>query len=624
MKEKKNSEKINYEQTELSFGNESFGIPSDCTQKQKMNGFKLVCYIVVVLLVCSAVYGSYRAATSYFLPVMTFDKSSQPLLYIKNSEVMLKAKGERTGKAVVSSDRYNTSDTERLVQMTEDGRRVFYASDGDGDELGFDLYFCRVSDIDEENGAVNDAVCIDKGVTEFKIQPDGQFVLYLRGSRLYCSDLTDSHLVALNVTEFYLSKNNQQIVYFKDGGKMYTCGTGKKDAPVLIDTDIDKLLSEKNEYVRIYYLKQGALYLKEAGKKKICLAENVKDGILLGDYVYFVKEEERPTQLRELFFDDVQIGGTSPAEPLKSDYLRMNAAGEAVFDEAAYNEALERYEEAVTLEAVQNYFLLNPVTENVNVLYTVKRGELKEVDSGLTDGYLAYSSCKQAIVYKKKSETHEKIKLSSVESIEDALEKIEKYLTNESEEGLYVLVKDKMPFLGIEHYPEGQIEISLDKKFLYCIEDIGDDGRGTLVRYSLSAKELKNRKELCEGVTDFALDGADATVVMVFDGNRLGMCFDETYTHLSDSSCHSFFYVDGTLFFFDDYDYDSQSGRLKTFRDGKVKLVDTGVYKFDAINLKTVAYIKHFNQEFGIGDLYVKTGNKKGKKVDICVRSILH
>lgn len=623
MKENKNSESINHENAEQSFGNTSFGIPTDCTKKQKMSGIKLVCYIVVVMLVCSAVYGGYRFATSYFLPVMTFDKSAQPLFYIKNSDVTLQANNERKGKTVVSSDRYGDSDAERFVQITEDGRKVFYASDSRKMESGFDLNYCRISAIDDDEDTSEEVVCIDSGVTDFKIQPKGQFVLYLKGTKLYFSDLTDSHIVASDVTEFYLSKNNQQIVYFKDGGSMYTCGTGKKDVPVLIDTGIDKVLSEKNEYVRIYYLKQGALYFKETGKENICLAEDVKDGILLGDYVYFLKEEERPKQFSEFFTDDLAAQDANLTEPLESDYTNVSGVGETIVDEAAYNAAVKRYEAKLFRDSVRNYFLTNPIVETVNVLYTVKRSGPKEVDFGLTEDYLTYNSCKETIVYKKKAVLREKTELSDIESLEEVPETISRCQAEETEDSLYVLMKDKTPFLGLERYPDGQIEISLDGKFLYCVEDMDEDGRGTLVRYHLSARELKNRKELRESVTDFALDGADATVVMVFDGNRLGFCSDETYTHLSNTSCHSFFYVDGTLFFFDDYDYDSQSGRLKLFRDGKIKLIDAGVHEFDVRNLKTVSYIKHFNSEFGFGDLYLKNGRKKGKKVDICVRSIL-
>lgn len=623
MKEHEKADKVNMEE-EPAFGNASFGIPADCTQKQKMSGIKLTCYIVVVLLVCSVVYGSYRAATSYFLPVMTFDKSAQPILYIKNSEVTLKTKEDRKGKSVVNSERFVSSDAQRYVQMSADGRTVFYAQDSADSAAGFDLCYRRVSAIDDDKDTPEEAVRIDGGVTDFKIHPEGQFVLYLKGTRLYFSNLTSAHVVASDVSDFYLSKNNQQIVYYKDGGKMYTCGTAKKDMPVLVDTEIDKVLSEKDEYAKVFYIKQGALFLKETDKEAVCLAEDVKDGILLGDYVYFVKEEVRPKRFQEVFYDDKAARDAGTEKPLKSDFMTPDETGQLVFDEAGYNAALKRFEEKEFRESIRNYFLINPVMEPTNVLYTMKRSGPKEVDAGLTEASLAYNSCRQAIVYKKKAKGNEKIRFSTVESVDDALLKIADKQAEQKENSLYVLMKDKMPFLGIDRFPGGQIEISLDGKFLYCIEDVGNDGRGTLVRYTMSAKELKSRKELREGVTDFALDGADSTIVMVFDGNKLGLSAGDTYTHLSDSSCHSFFYVDGTLYFFDDYDFASESGRLKTFRDGKIKLVDTSVHEFDARNLKTVAYIKHFNKEFGFGDLYLKSGNKRGRKQDICVRSILY
>lgn len=625
MKENKNTDKVNSDKTQQVYGNESFGIPSDCTQKQKMSGIKLACYIVVVVLVCSAIYGSYRAATSYFLPEMTFDKSAQPILYIKSSDVALKTKADRKAKTVISSERfYKAADAEQYVTMTDDGRYIFYAVDNTENVSGFDLYCRRVSAIDADKEMPEEAVCVDSSVTEYKIHPEGQFVLYLKGNRLYFSNITDSHIVASDVTEFYLSKNNQQIVYFKDGGKMYTCGTGKKDKPVLIDSGIEKVLSEKDEYARIYYLKQGALFLKETGKEKICIAEDVLDGILLGDYVYFVKEEEQKMRFQEVFYDDKAVPDASIEAPLKSDFMTAGTDGKEIVDQTAFDDAVKRYEDKLLRDSIRNYFLLNPVTETKYNLYSVRRNDVKEIDSGLTDAFLNYNSCKQVIVYKKKVENFDKIKLSSIESIEDALEKVNQCRTAETDDCLQVLIKDKLPFLGLEEFPGGQIEISLDGKYLYCIENAGEDGRGTLVRYNITSKELKNRKELQQGVTDFALDGADSTVVAVFDGNKLGLCIDETYTHLSDNSCHSFFYVDGTLFFYADYDYGTESGSLKTFRDGKMKLIDVGVHEFDVRNLKTVTYIKHFNQEFGFGDLYLKNGSKKSRKIDICVRSILY
>ena len=64
---------------------------------------------------------------------------------------------------------------------------------------------------------------------------------------------------------------------------------------------------------------------------------------------------------------------------------------------------------------------------------------------------------------------------------------------------------------------------------------------------------LKNRKVLQKDVTDFAVDGAKSDVAIVFAGNTMGVVMGDTYTHLSDNSTHDFFYVDGTLYYFDEY-----------------------------------------------------------------------
>ena len=625
MEKDKNTHNEHTEDAKQVYGNASFGIPADCTQKQKMNGIKLACYIVVVVLICSVVYGSYRAATSYFLPVMTFDKSAQPVLYVQNADLMVKTDSDRRGKMVIHSEQlYNDSDSAELVQITSDGRSVFYAVESAEGDPGFDLYYGRISSVDNDRDTPNEHLCIDSGVTAYKIHPDGRFVLYLKEDRLYYSNLTDSHMVATGVTAFYLSKNNQQFIYYKDGSRIYTCGTGEKDRPVLVDAEIDKVLSEKEEYVRIYYLKQGALFLKEIDKEAVCIAENVKDGIMLGDYVYFVKEETLQKTFEDIFYDDKATRDKSLTEPVQTDYMVFAADGTKRLDTEAYDAAMQQYEEKLIRDTIRDYFSLHPMAETENVLYTVRWNGIKEVDSGLNDAALHYNSCKQTIVYEKEIENEEKIRLSSVENIEDALQKIEMQQSEEKKNGMYVLIKDKMPYLGLEYFPQGQIEISLDGKFLYCLETVGEDGRNALVRYTISSRELKNRTVLREGVTDFAVDGADSSIVIVFDENKLGLCEGDTYTHLSDSSCHSFFYVDGTLFFYDEYNVQTESGKLQWFRDGKVKLVDVGVHAFDVRNLKTVTYIKHFNQEFGFGDLYLKSGNAKGKKIDICVRSIIY
>lgn len=622
--EKKYAEQ-NTPQEEPVYGNESFGIPSDCTQKQKMSGFKLTCYIIVVVSLCGLIYGGFRKATERFLPEMTFDKSAQPLLYIRNHDVTIKGSNDRKGKSVVSAERIYSSGEGRSVTVTDDGKYVFFASENTGTESGFDLCYRRISTIDgKQEDTPSETVCIDSDVREYKIHPNGKFVLYLKGNRLYFSDLEKSNIVASDVTEFYLSKNSQQMVYYKTGGAVYTRATAAKSSSVQVDSGIQKVLSEKNEYAKIYYLKNNALYLKEMDKDRVLLAENVLDAIVLDEYVYFVKKEPHIWRLQEVFLDEKQVFDKERTEPYPFDYTAQDATGAVVLDEAEYNAAVAEYEGKVLRDTIREYFKQYPITSEQYVLYTIERGDAKKVDEGLSEYSLRYHSCKQAIVYKKDVLRDEKIKLSTLTGTEDALAQAERYLNEPASIGLGVLRKDKTPYLGLEEFPKGQIEISLDGKYLYCIEQIDENGKGTLVRYDISSRALKNRKEIHTGITDFALDGADSQVAMAYDGAKMGICIGETYTHLSDSSNHEFFYVDGTLYFFDEYNEGAQSGTLKRFRDGKAKVIDYNVHSFDVRNLKTVAYIKNYNTELGFGDLYLKSGNRTKEKIDVCVRNILY
>ncbi len=607
------------------YGNESFGIPSDCTKKQKMSGVKLFCYIVVVFLLCGIIYGSYRTFTDYWLPEMTFDKSAQPMLYVKNSEIMLKQKSDLRGNSFTEENALYNTTSAPFAKITEDGKYLFYLGQKTKDLAGYDFFYRMVSSVDGENDFEQETVYIDGGVTAFKVASKGKAVLYSKLGWLYYSDLNSSRIIATDVTDFYLSDNNQQIIYFKDGGKMYTCGTSKNDAPVLVDDGIEKLISEKDEYAEIYYLKKGALYRKaKDAKESVCIHESVLDAIMLDEYVYFVTQEERPVRFKEIFSDPFSVTDAELVAPTKKAFLKEDETGASYVDEEAFLLAREAYEQKLLRDSVRDYFLTNPITRTENVLYVVKRDEVKELDTGLTEAYLRYHSSRRVIVYKKRVEEAEKIDITTITSIREAKERAEKRSVNYVGDSMQVLVKDKNPYPGLSEYPSGQIELSLDGKYLYAVEDGDANGRGNLVRYSIGARKLYDKAVLLKGVTDFALDGADSLVVLAFDGDALGICMDTDYTHLADRSCRSFFYVDHTLYFYDDYQPQNETGDLKYFRNGKVRYIDTGVHAFDVRNLKTVAYIKHYNKTLGIGDLYIKNGSRRGRKTDICVSRILY
>ena len=622
-REEKKKEK-QAEQKPPVYGNESFGIPSDYTKKQKFNGLKLAFYIVAVVSICGLLYGGFRRATDTFLPEMSYDKSNDPLLYIRNKEVAMKDYNDRKGKSVASSDQHYSSGDGRFVTLSDNEEYVFFAQDNSGSESGFDLCYRIVSDIEGKKEDIpEEIVRIDSDVRSYKAHPNGNFVLYQKGNRLYFSDLSKQEIVSADVTEYYLSQNGQQMIYYKTDGRIYTCGTTLSSTPVLVDYDVTKVLSEKEAYAKIYYIKGDTLYVKEHGRERELIAEQITDAIMLGEELYFIRKEPNAWRMQEIFLDDKQVTDKEMKEPALEDFNVENIDGETYLDEDAYHNALAAYDQKLLRDTIRQYLIDNPITTEQFVLYHADRDGIRAVDENLAEYTLRYNSCKDTIVYKRNVLPKNKIRLSIVSGIEDAISRATAYVEEPASVGMGVLSPDKKTYLGLTQFPKGQIEISLDGKFLYYMDQIDENGKGTLVRYEFGNKELKNRQELAKGITDFALDGADPRVVIVFDGNRIGISKERAYTHLSDSSNHDFFYVDGTLYFFDAYDENAQTGTLKRFRDGKIKTVDIHVHTYDVRNLKTVAYIKNYNSEFGFGDLYVKTGNRKREKIDICVRSIL-
>lgn len=600
-----------------AYGNESFGIPADCTKKQRFSTLKLSVYLVVVVLLCSCVYGGYQFASDYFIPDMTYDKSDFPMLYVKDTTLTVKPEDARTGISVTRAARYTKSDAAAMAKLTADGKILFYGAES-AEPAGFDLY-CRSTEKDSTPRL------IDRGVTRFSISFDGQQVAYLKDTRLFLYVDQRATIVAVDVTDFAISENNQQLIFLKENGNtLYTCSIGPSPKPILVDQGIQRLLTPLTEYGEIYYLKNDALLYKRYGEQTQCLATDVKDAAMLSNSLYVVKAEVRAIPFSQLFEDSHARTDSNATPPKRTDFLVPNAAGTLVLDSQAYQAAMAEFDAADRRNALREQLKADPVNAPVNVLYTLKRGELSELDSSLAGSPLTQLSCTSALVYEKQLPPLEKLELADFSTLEEAQTAAISSLFAEKRTGLCLLKQDKTPYLALEYVPDGQMDISYDGNFLYAIEQTDETGRGTLKRYTIGNRELRNATVLKDGVTDFAIDSTDSSVVIAFDGDRLGICKGQSYTHLTDRTTRSYFYVDGTLFFYDDYSEEAKVGVLKTYRDGRVRLVDVGVHDFDVQNLKTVAYIKNYDRSAGFGDLYLKKGANRGRRLDVCVRQILY
>ena len=124
-------------------------------------------------------------------------------------------------------------------------------------------------------------------------------------------------------------------------------------------------------------------------------------------------------------------------------------------------------------------------------------------------------------------------------------------------------------------------------------------------------------------MTDFALDGSDSLAVIIFYNNEISIFYEHDLIELSKTSHRDFFFVDGTLYYYDEYDYAKQSGTLCSVRNGKITVVDTNVHEFKVRKYNAVSYIKNYNPERNLGTLYIKEG-KTIKRQASYVRGIIN
>jgi len=595
------------------YGNENFGIPKDYTKKQRFSSLKLVFYIVAVAAICVTGYKYYSDARDHFLPEISFDRTNQPLIYNTYSDgIILKT---QNGKSYSVGECANDDDLSSVIMSASFGKSVFFLGRSEESE-SLDLCYYNVN--------TNSVTTIDSDVTDFKVDSSGRFAVYRKDNELCFSNLLQKYVVSKNVGEYYLSDNNQSIVFYNDDGTaMYTCLTEKDAEPELVDDGITKVISPKNTHTGVYYIKNSKLYYKEEKKPRTMLADEVIDAIMLGNSVYFTTEETYKKTLGNFYVDDIIKEDATRVIPDGAEYIK-EIDGLSFFDEEAFLQASDEYEKKLIRDEIREYFSTVPIEVQGFSLYMYSDGDTTRVDTDLLTPKLSYNSCKSVLLYNKYDILSVKRQnLSEVESLEEAIEFSEELLCEIPDSDVYLVKERKKPYIAFEETGIIQAEISLDAKYLYCIKSDEEDEKNTLIRYEVGATSLKNELKITKTVTDFALDGSDSSAVIVFNNNEISLFYEDDLIELSKNSYRDFFFVDGTLYYYDEYDYTKNSGTLKSVRNGKITVVDTNVHDFKVRKYNAVSYIKNYNQKTGSGTLYIKEG-KTVKRQDNYVTAIIN
>lgn len=578
---------------------------------------KIIIAVVAIVVIAGAGVLGYNFISDNFGGDKSYE--NHPLIYAKNELIFMKnANKKEVWPLTEKYGYYNNGEYDgesvNYVQVSADGKIIFFADDIEGAE--FKLYYRKTNQkVPRGNGADEKGIRLASGVNNFNASPNGDFVVYQKGDRLYISDLKEERSISSDVTYFNLSNDLQKIIFRKGGGDLYICGIGKNDTPEKVDTEVGTILTDDGEYSKIYYRKNHDLYYKEYGKDKVKVAADITDAITIGGTHFITKEVKTQKKFNDLFNDDCASTDAQMISPSYSDFQVLDEYGYMRTDYTAYYAARDKYNEKQSRDDVREYYSKNVQEITTYVLYKVVGTEIQEIENGLFNGYVSNIVTKQA-------NNDSKISMSSVTSLSDARSKVSNLQKN-VELSAYILKSDgkMIPIADYDKDDYTNIQISTDEKYFYCVEDPGTNYRGTLNRYTITDSGLSSKEKIYDDASGYNLVD---DVVIVHSGNEeMGIFDNGKYTHLSDSSNWKYKYVNGVLYFYDQYSYNNSAGNLMRYENGKKEQIDIDVHDFVIRGSKNCYYIKDYSKNSSKGELYQNTGSKP-KYIDSDVSFIVY
>lgn len=579
---------------------------------------KAVAAILSVAVVCGAGVAGYRLVSGK-LNSGKGGRENHPVVYIKDSGLYLRNTNKKESYTLTNKTGYydpGTGDgySYGLVQVSEDGKRIFFADAMD--EGRFRLYYRNTKQKKPRGKDADDkGIRLASGVTDFKIAPNGEFVIYIKNDRLYISNLKEERSISSETQEYYLSSDAKKILYKKSDGDLYLSGVGKKDKPEKIDSEVSGIVSNPFEYSKIYYMKDESLYVKEYGKDKVKIASDVSNASMIGDNCFFTKEVTSEKKFKDLFNDDCADSDAQITEPSYSDFQTTDEDGYSQTDYDAYNEADDKYDEKCGRDDVREYYSENPEEIKTYTLYMADKKDAKKLEEGLLNGYI-YDR-----IIEKQSDDGGKITLSEVTGLSDARSKLSDLKDNiETETALLKSDGTIIPIDSDFADDAKNITVSEDEKYLYCIEDVNSDYCGTLNRYSVSSSGIGSKKKIHDEASGYMLeDGA----IIIYSDDNFGIFVNGKYTSLADSYSGMHSYIDGVLYYYDQYSSSGEIGNLMRFKNGKKEQIDIDVHDFVIHGTKDCYYLKDYSIKSSRGELYRRSG-KKSKLIDSDVSYIVY
>ena len=479
------------------------------------------------------------------------------------------------------------------ILICDNDRYIFYPDRIDGASI---TYYWR--DLNADNSRADAAVRVDSDIRSMPfLTDDGSKMFYLKGedNSLFVYDRRSGERTRIDdeVHRWYISDSGDYIVYEKFKNPefdIYEMSLQESlNEKTRLDADSWIRMAYPNEK-KVFYIKDEALYLKEAGRDSVRIANNVWSLTTInnGTSAYLLKANEVTKKLSEFVDDDL-------AHDSDLESLRMIL--DDIENAATYNEYdLYYWNRDGEVLIASNVALWH----HEGVSFTTS----SEVEAAVYQKYDASTG-----IRRKMSELIDEYWFdfnSLIWSLQDEI-----VLKRAAAEEVYITIGDKESILDCY----GAAQITIDPNgYVYFLNGFNPDReRGTLMRVSISGGSAEQPEIIDDDVTRYLLGNGNGNAYYfkeVRDG--VGDLYLSGELIAFDVLTYSLYSYEASdiLIYYTDYRTNNNYGTLCVYRNGTQTKIADNVSFFVPINANNIAYLSDYSFTRERGDLMLYNGRE--------------
>ncbi len=522
-----------------------------------------------------------------------------------------------------------------FTAISENGRYMFYPDRiGDGN-TGLSIYRRDLTKPEEE------PVKVDSDISEYIISSDGKKIVYLKGEEgsLYISDLEEKEKITSNVLHFDATEDLERVAYVTAEFSVYLWEADGETQKVV--SDFQELVYVSEDLSTYYFTRENGLYVTTAGGgDKVKLAADVSTVLKVYEdgTIYYTKAVPVTLHLADYVNDDMAEADAAIIEPAYPTYpaapsypywfnfqtdeeyeaaMTQYELDYAAFEEECqriseeYNAAYDLYWQKTLRDGTRAMLELATLDTMAYSLYYYDGTTETLLTDAMSSEWSYNTSADAAVISYSENNPAElpKVNLSEIESEFDVRYMVEDALSAGSRRCLAVGAN----VTPLETESATSFRLSADGTALYYLDNVVETANSSVCEVYQVAIE----KGVPAAPVLYDADVSAETLYM--DGNSLvyyknvfytnGVSKGELYVDGVeidfDVKLYSDYFADGVIYYYTDWNENTECGTLKMYKKGEKTKIADDVYDYQVLSNGDVLYLYDYSLNYYSGSLYL-------------------